>query len=376
MNIGSSQIGSLLSQHEKVEDIRYIVLRLKKEHKVINKDVVMSYVLSKTNIIEYNFNINSKHTTLPNNNPLLKCALFISKTLIYSEPNTKNGISIVVDKPMNNKEQLNIKRPAVLRQYYGTEVGDDQLSIARRPAFGYLNKRQLEGTDRFNLIVKPFSEEMKTMAMYITNLLIENKNLLCLDGIDLSQCFNSCTILLYHRIPGTKESSSMGFHTDVKYTNQGKYSEKRNSISKDTVTVIYTIGDSRVLNWRQKIIKDGKNVYVNDNWSLSMTLNEGELLILNPKDECPHVNKEMNGSIKYEHGKVRIAKDRCSIAFVFRVCNKFENFNKVDNRMLVESKDGNDNSSLALTNELYKSVDVEQYHTKLIDAFISIIERV
>ena len=151
-----------------------------------------------------------------------------------------------------------------------------------------------------------------------------NSTLLGLSSLDLSDNFNSYAILLYHRMPGIKEVSSMGWHTDSKYSKEGVFLINANCQKENTPTVIITIGHNRILKWR-KIIYDEHNKRKPSPNIIQMLLEEGTIMILHPHDECPHIDNESGEKIKYEHGNVNIGKDNCSVAFVFRVlCKKYQ----------------------------------------------------
>ena len=111
---------------------------------------------------------------------------------------------------MNNDVQLNIVRPAVLRQYYGLSVDSVKDNICIRPAFGFNNGRQAEGTDYRRIVVKPFCDDMSGMSKLLHNFLLANRNLLGLEELNLDLQFNSCTILLYHISPGIKKHHQWG----------------------------------------------------------------------------------------------------------------------------------------------------------------------
>ena len=54
--------------------------------------------------------------------------------LIMSKLNSPNGITIVADAPECNNALLNVKRPAVLCQYYGTNIGVESGYAIKRVA--------------------------------------------------------------------------------------------------------------------------------------------------------------------------------------------------------------------------------------------------
>ena len=51
-----------------------------------------------------------------------------------SKLNSPNGITIVADAPECNNALLNVKRPAVLCQYYGTNIGVESGYAIKRVA--------------------------------------------------------------------------------------------------------------------------------------------------------------------------------------------------------------------------------------------------
>ena len=67
-------------------------------------------------------------------NKLSQPARDIIRKIIYSSINSKDGIKLYRDAPLNNQRYLNILRPAVLRQYYGAnlDVIQESSELSRR----------------------------------------------------------------------------------------------------------------------------------------------------------------------------------------------------------------------------------------------------
>ena len=61
---------------------------------------------------------------LPENKLLYDLSRIVIDELIRSRINSKCGIKLSLDKPLNNDISLNILRPVVLRQYFGKEVAN------------------------------------------------------------------------------------------------------------------------------------------------------------------------------------------------------------------------------------------------------------
>ena len=184
--------------------------------------------------------------------------------LITSPINSKSGIKLSLDKPLNNEICLNIFRPAVLRQYYGKDVGNIDGKI-KRCTYGSGTGSSSVGMDPNNFVTRAFNNDLSSMSEHIHDMLCNNKKLFNMVGIDLSQKFNHCTILIYYAGEGLKKHTSLGYHTDCVYSpSTGKYSSHSNTQEQNTPAVIYSIGDNRRLNWRcRRVVKcqSGKKVW-------------------------------------------------------------------------------------------------------------------
>ena len=366
----------ILSELGHVEQIRYIVLTVcvKKGPTLppiplTNKTPILSYALSIDSIIAYNNQLASTQITLPSDNPISELGRLILDKLILSKPNTPDGISIVADSPMNNPPQLNIKGRQVLRQFYGENLGSTSDRRILRPAYGFKKGRQAEGTDLRRIYVKPFCAKMSRMSHYIMNLIKANHDLLGISSLDLSNDFNSCSVLLYHNMNGIKDISTMGFHTDLKYSKKGVYSIKNNCQSINTPTVIVTIGKSRYLKWRQVFINSVNKIEVDNDSVFQMLLSEGAILILHPHDERPHYDEKTNRFIKFQHGGVKTPKDGCSIAFVFRVVSKTEQFDEFTHCHVTDGLPRDNMKDYSDIDEMYNNIDIEEFHSSLINEY-------
>ena len=84
--------------------------------------LIMKCKTKNNNDIEIDFK--SKYILFPSENPLKRHCNAIIDKLMLQYMDTYNGISVVCEQPMGNKIMLNIKRPAVLRQYYGADISN------------------------------------------------------------------------------------------------------------------------------------------------------------------------------------------------------------------------------------------------------------
>ena len=256
----TKKIDELLDSLGLVQELRFIVLVLKTSTNNINMtDSPYVIDLSTCNVNNDN-DFWSILLSLPVAHPLEDWGGLIVERLIGSGLDTKNGITLLADEPLGNKPMLNVSIPAVLRQYYGRD--STVHGINQRATFGMFKGAQSEGSDRDKFTVKPFCHEMTQMADYLSDLLRFNQVSLKLDDVDLSHDFNSCGVLLYHKVEGLKKQSSLGMHCDMKYSKEGEFNNS-NIIRENTPIIIVTIGKERVLKWTRRMSTLNKKESVN-----------------------------------------------------------------------------------------------------------------
>ena len=57
-----------------------------------------------------------------------------------------------------------------------------------------------------------------------------------------------------------------------------------------------------------------------------MDMNSDHILLLNPQDEKPHINKYGNMTVTQQHGNDSVTTNTMSIALVFREVNEYYNY--------------------------------------------------
>ena len=378
---------TILDEMGDISLIRYIVLSGKE---VVNgiKNVLSNYSFAiKPFLSNCNIPLKSKIIKLENVEFLLQMGLHLTMGLVRNPPDSFSGISIVADAPECNDIMLNVVRPGVLRQYYGLNIGIEKNNIIERIAYRSQVSIKSEGSDPYKLIIKPFNSDLCAMASYLTNFLRHNQMKLDLQLADLSKEFNSCTMLLYHSLNGIKNESSMGWHTDSKYSLAGNFLLKSNGQSINTPVVIFTLCGSRVLHWRKRI--SSKNAKGNRIWQVDempiqkMVFEEGDLCVINPIDEKPHKDEVTSQEIHFQHGKTKVKGDTISIAMVFRVsphkCNCDIRNNKVilDKAILddIREKESKGKVNQERREATYKVFDTKAYHEKLLQHFKKILNK-
>ena len=134
---------------------------------------------------------------------------------------------------------------------------------------------------------------------------------------------NSYTVLIYNCGDEVKKDANMGRYTDVKYNNIGMSSKNINSQVETTPTLIVSLGDESLLNWRKRVkVKNDKVNWVwqiDPAWSGSMSMIRKSIVVLHPLDEKPHKIGDNQTIINYQHGNVKVTGDKCSMVLVYRV---------------------------------------------------------
>jgi len=305
---------------------------------------------------------------MPINTLLYDYARGVVHEIITSPINSKFGIKLSLDKPLNNDIDLNILRPAVLRQYYGKEV-DIQLTKSKRYTYGSGTGTTSVGMDSNNFVTRAMNKMMLDMADHIYRMLNSNKSLFNVQDLNMSNGFNHCTILLYYAGKGLKQHSSLGYHTDCVYSvNSGKFKEKANSQAKNTPAVIYSIGSSRMLHYKsRKIIKNerGRNIWVpKDDDKMTFEIGTDTLSIINPLDEDPLSEKNKSDMTQYLHGGINVSGEKLSVAMVYRIVSQTYMYNLSDDTLHHENTDGQGD----VVNGIL-GIDLGRFHTKLLSLY-------
>ena len=278
---------------------------------------------------------------LPQNTLLYDFSRAVIDELIRSPINSSSGIKLSLDKPLNNDLKLNLLRPAVLRQYYGADIGDDDCN-KRRYTYGSGTGTSSVGMDPLNFVTRSFDAKMIAMGNDIYDMLHNNRDLFNMNGVDLDERFNHCTILIYYAGNGLKDKTTLGYHTDCVYSpSTFEYISKCNSQKANTPAVIYSIGDTRKLKWKCRCsVKSttGRRVWEKKECTpMTFQLSSDSLTIIHPDDEYPLSEKNVHDKRQYLHGGVNVSGDKFSVGFVFRVVNSTAMYDSSNDTMVIDT---------------------------------------
>ena len=304
---------------------------------------------------------------LSNCSELAYCARQIINKIIRSPINSKEGIKLSLDTPLNNPPSLNILRPAVLRQYFGKNLpGNNVLrNEIKRYTYGSGSGTSSVGMDKYNFVTRSMPPCMEKLSSDIYTFLTRNKKHFNLETVDMNYQFNHCSVILYYAGSGLKHSSKLGFHSDCVYsTHNGTFDSSANSQVINTPTVIYSLGDSRFLNWRRRTLSNHNNVrnhwIDDDTFSESFKLDRDTITIVNPLDEDPLSPKNINEQCQYIHGGVNVTGETLCAGIVLRVVSSIELYNTINDTMIV---DGSSNHNDIVHGVL--GVDLFNFHNRL-----------
>ena len=186
------------------------------------------------------------------------------------------------------------------------------------------------GTDPKNFVTRAMCPYIIGISRKLHDMLIQNRDELNLNSVDLSEPFNHCTVLIYYADIETGRKSSMGMHSDCTYkTKDGTFDYARNSQEDNTPTVVLSLGDTRCLKWKRrhlvpkfcnnKIRKQKVlNVWHDDlTWDTMYQLEHNTVTVINPGDENPRSVKNDFTRSQYMHGGVSVTGDKLAYGLVY-----------------------------------------------------------
>ena len=109
--------------------------------------------------------------------------------LIRSLITSKHGIKLSLDKLCNNGIDLNITRPAVLRQYFGTQLqsSSNNDKHTRSYTYGLGTGTSSVGMGPYSFVTREMTPGMKYIANELREILCSNMHDFNLVGVDLSK---------------------------------------------------------------------------------------------------------------------------------------------------------------------------------------------
>ena len=311
---------------------------------------------------------------MPSHTTLANASRHIIDELICSPLNSNKGIQLSLDTPLNNPPMLNILRPAVLRQYYGLDVEEvkDEKNGIDRYTYGSGTGTSTVGIDPNNFVTREMTEDMKLMSIELKKLLLKNKSYFKLDDANLDLPFNHCTVLMYYAGDSLKSNAKLGMHSDCVYSAQnGTYIHKDNSQVQNTPTVVYSLGDTRLLHWnRRKRISsiNGRTIWESDEeFKTTYPLSTDSVTIVNTLDEDPEYTSLDGSKYQYQHGDVNVNKDQLSIGIVFRTVNSTALYDPTNHCIIRDDGEPNDivYYHLGTNLNLFHSELINLYHEKM-----------
>ena len=182
----------------------------------------------------------------------------IIDNLICSSFESKHGIITTTERAMGNPAEINVERTAVLRQFFGksysTSSSENNTTTVNRAT--YTHGSVSVGIDPHNFVTRDMTMEMHQISQHLIKLLRSNIALLNVEGVNLDNDFNHCTVLLYYADGTIKDEASIGFHCDSSYSARDcSYETDQNSQVENTPVVTYSMGDTRNLKWLRRISK-------------------------------------------------------------------------------------------------------------------------
>ena len=213
------------------------------------------------------------------------------KILLLSDFDSIQGIPVEANQPLGCREPLiNLKRPAVLRVYFGMSKKCTESLNVIRPTYGPISSSSSVGMDPNNFSTKAMSLHMHRISENLRTLLMSKFP--PDDCPPLKEEFNHCTVLIYSgKNNNGISNSTLSYHSDCTYDHNGSFIKNRNSQKENTCVAVLTVGDERTLYFKKRVAVKGsrgkKKWKVTDDSHVSFSLGNNSVFLLHPEDEKP-----------------------------------------------------------------------------------------
>lgn len=241
------------------------------------------------------------------------------------------------DKPsMCQFRVLNLKRPAVLRQYFGMNVDTDKPTgrddVIWRYSYGGGSGARTVGIHPKHSTTREMTYPMQIIAEEVYQYL---KAKFGNDSSVKILPFNHITVLLYYNKVDKYNFKELmlGYHTDNVFSHDGEFIDGANSQLENTFTALVTLGDKREVDFRRQILElsqtTNKKKWVNDTNTplVSFVMRNLSLFLLNPGDERPTQVELPDGPVikRHQHGDVKFPyPDNISAVLALRTVTSME----------------------------------------------------
>ena len=297
---------------------------------------------------------------------LLSRAKIFTRTLLLSEFDTYQGINVSADIPRCcSKPVINLKRPAVLRIYYGLSEYSYSSPYVVRPTYGPTRFFSSVGIDPKQFRTKPFTNELSVISHYLKNMVSTYE----VTGYEntFKQDFNHCTVLVYKSDGDNKANSTLSFHCDSTYDVKGNFKTTGNTQLEKSPVLVMTLGDSRELNFRLRVVLGNKWKITNINLP-SITLPHNSLFILHYRDEVPTEREDSRCLSQITHGGIKVQGEKTlSLALCFRAVTKKRSYDPTSNRLIYDKDDLSTDSyhqTAAKTLDDFKKNELSSYQSR------------
>ncbi len=217
---------------------------------------------------------------------------------MLSQVNQKKGTAIAVECPkfLKHYAKTGIERRTPLRLYFGKNIGEPGKIKGKRGNFVTRASYDVRpdcaaiGGDMKSSITREWTPSMKNLAGALSTAIL-NDDVFC-EGCTGFLAFNHVSVLFYFTDPDAPQEERrevhLGYHTDVNIRPNGDSSEeKKHDQVAGTPTVVLSLGDKKLLEFKKRYVKDTKSWVkdVDQKADLGKILMHGSFHFLDPRDE-------------------------------------------------------------------------------------------
>ena len=258
--------------------------------------------------------------------------------LLLSGFDTPDGIPLSADMPYG-QPKMNIKRPAVLRIYYGLNKNIISPTIWNRVTYGPTSVTGSLSIDPRRYTTKAMSVEMFQFGLCLKQYVKRQFQKQQRSSLIFDCELNHCTVLIYNT-HSDNINCKLSYHCDCEYDHNGNFKD-RNTQGENTPVIVFSMGDSRKINFRKRTIIQGKNYH--NLWENVETpihevdLHDNSIFVLHPDDEKPIIRKVSENLSQFQHGNVKVKMGKLSIGLVYRNVTHSRNYDNVTSKIVLSS---------------------------------------
>ena len=185
---------------------------------------------------------------------------------------------------------------------------------------------------------RPFNHHMDIISHYILHMMNHHPLYVGRDDVVIELTNHMTHLSFYHKREEKQSDTQLAYHCDCLWTDDGQWISHKNSQKMNSPTYSLTVGDGRILKFKKWKAGVGKEGARSDLIEIEVRSNNGDLLILDPRDEKLMMRPGDDCRTKFKHGDIKVSKedgDKLSVGLIFRSVTSKQQFDPENGKFIV-----------------------------------------